>query len=55
MRRGEYEQLIARMDQCADLQFVTGGPWHRGDTRLYRLLPADEHAPAQLETRSRVR
>jgi hypothetical protein len=55
MRRGEYEELIARMDQCAALQFVTGGPWHRGDTRLYRLLPMDEHATAQLETRSRVR
>ena len=55
MRRGEYEQLIARMDQCAALKFVTGGPWHRGDTRLYRLLRIDEHATAQLETRSPVR
>jgi hypothetical protein len=55
MRRGEYLQLISRMDECADLEFVTEGPWHRGDTRLYRLLPADEPLPAQLETRSRVR
>ena len=38
-RRGDYDRLIARMDRCEDLQYVTAVPWHRGETRLYRLLP----------------
>jgi len=37
MREGEYLELVSRMDNCADLQFVTEMPWHRGTTRLYRL------------------
>jgi hypothetical protein len=54
-RLGDYQELIGRMDESADLEFVAEAPWHRGDTRLYRLRPADEQRPAQLETRSRVR
>jgi hypothetical protein len=37
MREGAFAELVSRMDSCADLQFVTEVPWHRSNTRLYRL------------------
>ncbi len=37
MREGVFAELVSRMDSCADLQFVTEMPWHRSNTRLYRL------------------
>jgi len=37
MRDGEFAELVSRMNNCADLQFVAEMPWHRSKTRLYRL------------------
>ena len=37
-----YQQTVARMDLCADLQYVTEVQWQRYATRLYRLLPPRE-------------
>jgi hypothetical protein len=34
-----YQQTVARMDLCADLQYVTEVQWRRHATRLYRLVP----------------
>jgi hypothetical protein len=34
-----YQQTVARMDLCADLQYVTEVQWQRYATRLYRLMP----------------
>jgi hypothetical protein len=34
-----YEKTVARMDLCADLQYVTAVQWQRRETRLYRLVP----------------
>ena len=34
-----YEKTVARMDLCADLQYVTEVQWQRRETRLYRLVP----------------
>jgi hypothetical protein len=37
MREGEYNNLVSRMNGSPDLQFITEMPWHRSNTRLYRV------------------
>ena len=46
-RTGEYQDLVARLDQRKDLAFVERSHWDGSETRLYRVLrppPADRRA-----------
>ena len=45
-REGEYQQLVTRMNDCEQLQFITQMPWDRGETRLYRLRYEEPAQPA---------